>query len=595
MSSSSASNSDESSRSAPSGVDLTAPAAPGAASTSATSPAPRLSEVEGIKARSDFLRGTIAKSLADPLTGAIAPDDTQLIKFHGSYQQDDRDLREERREQKLEPDYSFMLRTRLPGGVCTPRQWLALDALATTYGSGTLRLTTRQAFQLHGVIKRNLKPTLAALNAALVDTIAACGDVNRNVLCSPNPVESQLHAEVYGWARKLSEHLLPRTRAYSELWLDEERVGGVDEEPLYGATYLPRKFKTAIAVPPLNDVDVLAHDLGFIAIADDGRLLGFDVSVGGGLGATHGDKATYPRLADVIGFVEPSSLLAVAEAVVAIQRDFGDRTNRKHARFKYTIADRGLAWFKRELEQRLGKPLAPARTFTFEHSGDRYGWTRGFDGRWHLNLFIESGRVADTPAGTLLTGMREIAKVHRGDFRLTPNQNVIIANVDAGDRAMIDRLAREHGLDRHERVSPLHLNALACVALPTCSLAMAEAERALPQLVAALDKLLAETGLERENVRFRVTGCPNGCARSVLAEVGLIGKAPGRYNLHLGGDVRGQRLNALYRENLDLPAILTALAPLFRAFKAERNPGEPFGDFLHRSGLVATPQGGVSP
>jgi sulfite reductase (NADPH) hemoprotein beta-component len=558
-------------------------------------PAPaKLSEVEGIKARSALLRGTIAQSLEDPLTGAIAPDDTQLIKFHGSYQQDDRDVREERRHQKLEPDYSFMIRTRLPGGVCSPRQWLALDALATKYGSGTLRLTTRQAFQLHGVVKRQLKATMASINAALIDTIAACGDVNRNVLCNPNPVASRVHAEVHGWAVRLSEHLLPKTRAYSELWLDAEKVSGGEEEPLYGPTYLPRKFKAAFAVPPLNDVDVLAHDLGFIAILDAEHLVGFDVSVGGGLGATHAEASTFPRLADVVGFVTPDALLRVAEEVVKVQRDFGDRTNRKHARLKYTIEDRGLPWFRAELERRLGFSLQPPRPFAFEHNGDRYGWSRGFDGRWHLNLFIESGRVADGAAGPLLTGLREIARVHTGDFRLTPNQNVIVANVEEKDRPRLEALVREHGLDRHERVTPLHREALACVALPTCSLAMAEAERALPALVLALDGLLTEQGLPKERLHFRVTGCPNGCARPSLAEVALVGKGPGRYNLHLGGDVRGQRLNALYRENLDQAGILAALAPLFGAFAAQRAPGEPFGDFLHRSGLLSSPTPGGS-
>ncbi|MET0402696.1 MAG: assimilatory sulfite reductase (NADPH) hemoprotein subunit [Cystobacter sp.] len=551
-------------------------------------PAP-LAEVEHIKARSRHLRGTLVESLADPLTGAIAPADTQLIKFHGSYQQDDRDIREERRQQKLEPAYSFMIRTRLPGGVCTPTQWLALDALAQTHANGTLRVTTRQAFQFHGVLKGDLKPTIAAINATLIDTLAACGDVNRNVMCNPNPVESRAHAVVQDWTQRLSEHLLPRTRAYHEIWLDKEKVAGGEEEPLYGSTYLPRKFKTAVVVPPLNDVDVFSQDLGFIAILEAGEVVGFNVTVGGGMGATHGDNATFPRLADVIGFVPPERLLAVAEQVVKVQRDFGDRTNRKHARLKYTIEDRGIAWFVEEVERRLGFKLEPARPFAFEHNGDRFGWLEGHDGRWSLTLFIESGRIADRGEQRHLTGLREIARRHTGDFRLTPNQNLIIAGIAPEDRAAIESLVESHGLAGFQRASPLRRNALACVALPTCALAMAEAERYLPDFVSLLEARLAVHGLEKDNLHLRITGCPNGCARPYLAEVALVGKAPGRYNLFLGGDQRGQRLNRLYRENIDEAGILEALEPLFAAYAKDRRPGEGFGDFTVRAGHVVAP------
>ena len=547
------------------------------------------SPVERIKQASNLLRGTLVESLADPLTGAIREDDTALIKFHGSYQQDDRDIREERRQQKLEPAYSFMIRTRLPGGVCTPRQWLALDGIARRYGNGTLRLTTRQAFQFHGVIKTELKATMAAINATLIDTIAACGDVNRNVLASANPVESRVHAVVYDWATKLSDHLLPHTRAYHEIWLDGEKVSGTDEvEPIYGPTYLPRKFKTAIAVPPVNDVDVFAHDLGFIAIVESGELLGFNVTVGGGLGASHGEPSTYPRLADVVGFVKPEQLLSVAQAVVTTQRDFGDRTNRKHARLKYTIDDRGLDWFVAEITRRTGFALEPARPFEFTSNGDRFGWVEGFDGRWHLTLRIESGRVADTASGAKLAGLREIAKVHRGDFRLTPNQNLIIANVEPSARQFVDALVLRYGLDAHARSTPVRRDALACVALPTCPLAMAEAERYLPGFLQLVEERLAAHGLRDEPLVLRITGCPNGCARPYLAEVALIGKAPGRYNLYLGGDGRGQRLNALYRENVDEPTIVAALDEAFARFAAERRPQERFGDFTWRAGLVGS-------
>jgi sulfite reductase (NADPH) hemoprotein beta-component len=545
------------------------------------------SPVERIKRESRLLRGTLAESLADPLTGAIREDDTALIKFHGSYQQDDRDVREERRRQKLEPDYSFMIRTRLPGGVCTPHQWLALDDIAGRYGNGTLRITTRQAFQLHGVIKAELKATMAAINATLIDTIAACGDVNRNVLASANPVESRAHVAAYEWAKRLSEHLLPHTRAYHEIWLDGEKVAGTEEvEPVYGPTYLPRKFKAAIAVPPVNDVDVFANDLGFIAIVEQGGLVGFNLTVGGGLGTSHGEPATYPRIADVVGFLRPEQLLAVAEAVVTTQRDFGDRSNRRHSRLKYTIDDRGLEWFVGEITRRQGFALEPARPYVFTSTGDRFGWIEGHDGRWHLTLRIESGRVADTAAGAKRTGLREIARVHRGDFRLTPNQNLVIAGVEAAERQFIDGLVVRYGLDAHARVTPVHRDALACVALPTCSLAMAEAERYLPQFIRQVEQRLAAHGLREEPIVLRITGCPNGCARPYLAEIALIGKAPGRYNLYLGGDERGQRLNVLYRENIDETTIVATLDAAFARFATERQPGERFGDFAWRAALV---------
>jgi sulfite reductase (NADPH) hemoprotein beta-component len=552
--------------------------------------APTVTPVERIKAASRHLRGSIVESLADPVTGGLREDDQHLLKFHGSYQQDDRDVREERRLAKLEPAYSFMIRTRLPGGVCTPAQWLALDGLAGRFGNGTLRLTTRQAFQLHGVIKTDLKRTIAAMNAALVDSIAACGDVNRNVLASPNPFASAVHEEVYSWAVKLSELLLPRTRAYHEIWLDGEKVaGGEESEPIYGPTYLPRKFKAAIVVPPQNDVDVFAQDLGFIAIVEDGRLVGFNLTVGGGFGATHGDSATYPRLADLLGFLTPDSLLAVAEAVVTIQRDHGDRTERKHARLKYTIADRGVEWFKAELERRIGFALEPARPFEFSGSGDRFGWTEGVDGRWHLTLRVEAGRVADRGDRRLKSGLARIATIHRGEFRLTPNQNLMVAGVAADQRWRIDALVAGYGLDQYRTASPLERDALACVALPTCPLAMAEAERYLPAASAAILSLMQKHGVGDEPMLFRISGCPNGCSRPYLAEIALVGKAPGRYNLHLGGGRDGTRLNRLYRENADEQGILAALDPLIAAWARERQAGEAFGDFLHRTGRLEAP------
>lgn len=555
--------------------------------------------VETLKRDSRRLRGTLVESLADPVTGGLAEADTVLLKFHGSYQQDDRDLREERWRSKLEPAYQFMIRTRTPGGVVSPAQWLKLDAIATGFGNGSLRLTSRQAFQFHGLIKRELKATVQAINAALIDTVAACGDVNRNVLVAANPLLSGVHDAVYRQAAALSEHLRPRTRAYHEIWLDGEKLAdsGEEDEPLYGPTYLPRKFKIAFAVPPINDVDVFAHDLGFIAIVEDGALRGYEVTVGGGLGASHGDPETYPRLADAIGFVAPDQVFAIAEAVLTTQRDYGNRDVRKRARLKYTIDDRGLPWFRAEVERRAGFALAPARPLAFEHNGDRYGWVEGEDGRWHLTLAIAAGRIADRPGAPHLTGLREIACLlsdasesrSSPHFRLTPNQNLIVAGVPAALRPEIDRLVAAHGLDGYRRGSAAARQALACVALPTCPLAMAEAERYLPAVTARLDGVLARLGLSEAPILLRISGCPNGCSRPYLAEIGLVGKGPGRYNLHLGADARGQRLNRLYRENLDEDAIFAALEPLLARFTAERKAEEGFGDFLLRAGIVEPP------
>ncbi len=546
----------------------------------------KLSENERIKAASKYLRGTLEQSLADGMTGSLSEADTQISKFHGIYQQDDRDLRQQRRARLLEPYYSFMLRARLPGGVCTPEQWLIIDEVGRNLAGGSLRLTTRQTFQYHGILKRNLKGLIQRLDQALIDSIGGCGDVNRNVCCNPNPLLSELHAEVYDWARRISEHLLPSTRAYHELWLDGEKVAsGEDQEPIYGPTYLPRKFKTAIAIPPHNDVDVYANDLGFVAIVEDGRLQGFNVLAGGGMGSTHGDRSTFPRLADELGFVEPHQVLAVAEAVVTAQRDFGNRCERKHARLKYTIEKMGLEEFRTEVERRSGCSFAPARPVQFTDHGDRYGWVKGTDNRWHLTLYIENGRVSDTPERQLQTGLREIARIHQGDFRITPNQNLVIANVRERDRDGVEKLARRYGLLR-DSVSVLRRNSMACVALPTCPLAMAEAERYFPDLVTEIEALAERHGLSDIGTVMRMTGCPNGCARPFLAEIGFVGKAPGRYNLYLGGDGTGTRINKLYRENIDARTILEIVDELFGRYSRERNQGERFGDYAVRAGIV---------
>ncbi|WP_295455159.1 assimilatory sulfite reductase (NADPH) hemoprotein subunit [uncultured Thiodictyon sp.] len=542
------------------------------------------------KARSRFLRGTLADSLADELTGAMAPDDDQIGKFHGFYQQDDRDVRADRRERLLEPEYSFMLRARLPGGVCTPAQWLTIDRIGRELAQGSVRLTTRQTFQYHGIPKGDLRSVIQGIHQVLLDSLGGCGDVNRNVMCNPNPDQSALHGEVYDWARRISEHLLPQTRAYHELWLDGECVAGGEEEsePMYGATYLPRKFKIAVAVPPHNDVDVYANDLGFIAIADRAdptRLLGFNVLAGGGMGTTHGDKTTFPRLADDLGFVTPDQVLAVAEAVLTTQRDFGNRGDRIHARLKYTVERMGLAAFRSEVEQRAGITFAPPHPVRFTDHGDRYGWVRGTEGRWHLTLHIENGRLRDLPGRALLTGLRAIAQIHQGDFRITPHQNLIVAGVPARQKKRIETLAREHGL-LVDGLSPIRLGAMACVAFPTCPQAMAEAERYLPDLLTRVEALAAGHGLADQPIVIRMTGCPNGCARPFLAEIGLVGKGPRTYNLLLGGDGSGTRLNTLYRENIAEAEILDTLDGLFARYAQERTPQERFGDFVVRVGIV---------
>ncbi len=544
-----------------------------------------VSRNETIKADSRLLRGTIAEGLADGITGAIAEDDTQLTKFHGIYQQDDRDLRPERAKKRMEKAFSFMARVRIPGGMLTGPQWLALDTLARERTSGTLRLTTRQTIQLHGIIKSNLRPAIQAINATMLDTIAACGDVNRNVICTPNPYRA-VHAQAAETARAISTHLLPKSRAWHEIFIDGAQVAGGEEEdePILGRTYLPRKFKIAIAIPPLNDVDVFAHDLGLIAIAQDGRIAGYNVVIGGGMGMTHGEPDTFPRTGDLIGFCTPDQVLAVAEQVVTVQRDWGDRADRKHARLKYTIERHGLPAFHAELERRLGFALAPARHYAFDRSGDPSGWQQGDDGHWHFCLFVENGRVVDRPGRALLSGLRAVASAHDGRFILTPNQNLIIADVAPERKEAIAALLAAHGLDG--AVSALRRNAMACVALPTCGLALAESERFLPDLIGSLEQAAAAAGLTDDEIIIRMTGCPNGCARPYLAEIGLVGVRPGIYNLYLGGAFDGSRLSKLYRREIGEDAIMAALRPLFAAYASGRVPGEHFADFVIRTGVV---------
>ena len=558
-----------------------------------------LSRNEGIKAASRGLRGGIAEGLTEVITGQLDEDDTQLTKFHGIYQQDDRDIRAERGRKKMEKAFSFMARVRVPGGQMTPAQWLALDDIAVERTSGSLRVTTRQAIQFHGIIKSNLRPAINSINQALMDTLAACGDVNRNVMAAVNPYESRVHAEALKLAQDISDHLSPRTTAYHEIWVDGEKVidtsgeAGEEDEPIYGKTYLPRKFKATIAVPPQNDVDVYAHDLSFVARLEGGAIIGWDVLVGGGMGMTHGETDTFPRTADVLGFCTPEQAIDVAEKVVTVQRDFGDRSVRKHARLKYTIERRGIDWFRGEVEARLGYTLGPVHVPEFVGRGDRYGWIEGDDGLWHVTLFLESGRVRDWPEKKLQTGMREIARMLEGAavIILTPNQNLTIANIAAEQKPAVEALLAEHNM-AITADSGLRRNSMACVALPTCGLALAESERYMPDLLTALEAELNKAGLDQDEIVIRMTGCPNGCARPYLAEIAFVGRGPGTYNLYLGGDFSGQRLNKLYAQDIGHEAILEKLGTLFREYAKARQTGEHFGDFVIRAGHIAATTAG---
>tara|TARA_R110002153_G_C13325854_1_gene497494 strand:+ start:2221 stop:3933 length:1713 start_codon:yes stop_codon:yes gene_type:complete len=542
---------------------------------------------ERLKGESNFLRGTIAQDLKDDLTGAFVGDNFQLIRFHGMYQQDDRDIRAERAKQKLEPLQNVMLRARLPGGIIKPHQWLSIDKFAdekTLYGS--IRLTTRQTFQFHGVLKPNIKLMHQTLNQVGIDSIATAGDVNRNVLCTSNPIESVVHQQAYEWAVKISEHLLPKTRAYAEIWLDGEKKETTDHEPILGSHYLPRKFKTTVVIPPLNDIDVHANDLNFVAIAKDGKLIGFNVLVGGGLAMTHGDEATFPRKADDFGFIRVEDTLAVAEAVVTTQRDWGNRVNRKNAKTKYTLERVGVETFKAEVEKRSGVIFAESQPYEFTERGDRIGWVEGIDGKHHLTLFIENGRILDYPGKPLKTGCAEIAKIHDGDFRLTANQNLIVAGVSEANKAKIEEIARAHGLIIDD-LSAQRQDSMACVALPTCPLAMAEAERYLPEAVTQLEGILSKHEIAQKSIIYRVTGCPNGCGRSMLAEIGLVGKGPGKYNLHLGGNRQGTRIPKMYKENIGEQQIMDELDVLIGQWAKQGQNDESFGDFVIRTGVIA--------
>jgi len=548
-----------------------------------------LSSVEKIKTGSDGLRGSLKESLQDDITGALREDDQSLIKFHGLYQQDDRDRREERAEKKLENLYSFMIRLRIPGGLMTPGQWVAAHHIAGKYSTGVIKITTRQTIQLHGLLKRNIKPLLKDFDKAKLDSIAACGDVNRNVACTSHPGQSPLHKQIHGYADKISSLLLPKSRAYYEIWLDEEKIEEYNEtDPLYQDRYLPRKFKIGIGIPPNNDVDVLTNDIGLIAIIENNELKGFNIAIGGGLSTTHGNPGTYARLATVIGFVagEEKILKAVYE-ILTIQRDHGNRSDRKLARLKYTLDKMGVAEFKNELEKRCGFLLDETKTYAFTDRKDLYGWFRGIEGLWHYTVFIENGRVLDDEQLALKTALLQIAETGKANFRFTSNQNLIVSDIAEADKVAVEEILTRFRIIEHtEKASAIRKNAIACVAFPTCPLALAEGQRYMPALLSKIGQLLSKYFLSDEEIIIRMTGCPNGCARPYAAEIGFVGTAYGHYNLYIGGDRIGERLNIKYKDSLDEPAILNELDQLFGLYSAKRNAGETFGDFVIREKLV---------
>ena len=548
-----------------------------------------ISGIEKIKMASDGLRGTIKEGLADEVTGAIGDGDKALVKFHGMYLQDDRDRRDERAEKKLERLYSFMIRLRLPGGFLTAKQYLATQDIAGEHTTGIIKITTRQTVQLHGLLKSHIKPTIKAFSEAKLISIATCGDINRNVICAAHPKQSPIHKEIHDYAARISQYLLPKTRAYYEIWLDEEKLADKKEEedPLYQDRYLPRKFKIGLAIPPNNDIDVFGNDLGLIAIIENNELKGFNVAIGGGMSSTHGNPATYPRLATVIGFVSGEErIMKTIYELVTIQRDYGNRNDRSLARLKYTVDRLGTDWFKEEIARRTGFALEKERPFEFVDRKDYYGWFQNTEGLWYYTPFVENGRIVDEEV-SLRTALYEIAKTNKLNFRFTTNQNVILADISTKDKPVIEKILNKYNIISYtESVSEIRKNSMACVALNTCPLAFAEGQRYLPSLISKIEPILNKNGLEKEEIIIRMTGCPNGCARSYIAEIGFIGTTLGRYNLLLGGDHQGMRLNKLYKESLDEAAILDELDILLGIFAKERNKNESFGDFSLRKQFV---------
>ncbi len=549
----------------------------------------KLTHNEVIKDAIPTLAGNIAATMASG-TDQFSADDQQFIKFHGIYQQDDRDLR------KTQKKFIMMIRGRIPGGIMTPAQWITFDDLATNYGNNTLRITTRQSIQFHGVVMSGLGPLIKKINDCLLSTLAACGDVNRNITASPVPAPTAARAAMIDDVHRVVAALAPQTGAYHSIWIDGVQLNLEDPankdfvDPLYGKTYLPRKFKTAFVLPPNNDMDVFTNDLGFIGIVENGQLVGYNLAVGGGMGRSHGNTVTYPRIADVIGYFKAEHVVEIAKAVLLVHRDFGDRTDRKHARLKYVVAERGVDFVRAEIEKRAGIKLEPVRQYAFLTTNDTYGWHKAIDGTNFLTLYVETGRVKDVEGRRQKSALRQVAEQFKGiEFRLSGNQNVMIANVADADKAAINALLVEHGVRTENQASRLHGNSMACPALPTCGLALAESERALPGLIDRIEKLCADLGLGSEDIVIRSTGCPNGCARPYMAEIAFVGKAPGRYQLWLGGNAAGTRLNKLFKEVIKETELEAELRPLLARFATEKNAGERFGDWCERALSQAVP------
>ncbi|HEV3157755.1 MAG TPA: NADPH-dependent assimilatory sulfite reductase hemoprotein subunit [Candidatus Baltobacteraceae bacterium] len=550
------------------------------------------SKVEAIKLASHGLRGPLVDELVSDATH-LTEDSIQLLKFHGSYQQEDRDQRAARRAAGTERAYQFMIRSRIPGGRMSAAQYLVHDDIAQRYGNGTIRLTTRQAIQLHGVLKTDLRSTIHEINASLLSTLAACGDVNRNVMSCPAPLHDR-HAEFFEITEKIVHRLAPRTRSYHEIWIDGERIelpkdaaAPPEPEPIYGPTYLPRKFKIAIADPHDNCVDVMTQDIGLIAVLDGDRVAGFTIVVGGGMGTTHNKPQTYARLATPLAFVSPDEAVDVVEAIVTVQRDYGDRVERKHARMKYLIAERGIAWFREQVEARLGRRLADPHPLELRDIDDHLGWHRQPDGRWFLGVFVQSGRIHDAGELRLRTGLADVLHRFEPNLRITGQQNLLLTDVRAEDREPLTDLLRAHGVV----VDPLQLGvrrySMACPAAPTCGLAVAESERALPALVASLQSELDELGLGDERFSLRMTGCPNGCARPFVGDLGIVGRSAGLYDVLIGGDWVGTRLNATLAQSVKTADIIPKLKPLLSRWRDERQSAETFGDWANRIGIEA--------
>jgi sulfite reductase (NADPH) hemoprotein beta-component len=544
----------------------------------------KLTHNEEIKAAIPTVAGTIAATMVNSNEDHFSHDDYEFLKFHGCYQQDDRDQR------KAGKKYIMMVRSRVPGGVMTANQWKVFDQLASAYGNNTLRATTRQTIQFHGILKSNLRAVIKGINDSLLSTLAACGDVNRNILAPPTPAYTKAREQVFAHCQSLAVAIAPRTRAYHAIWIDGQQLdleASANKDfvdPLYGRTYLPRKFKVAFAIPPVNDLDVFTNDVGFIAIVERDQLLGYNVAVGGGMGRSHGNAATYPRLADVVGFIPADQVVELTKAVLTIHRDFGDRTDRKHARLKFVVAERGVDWMRAEIEKRAGFRLEASRPYQFTTTADLLGWHKAVDSSWFLGLFVDAGRIKDAGGYKLKTALRHVADAFQTvEFRLSANQNLILANVSEEDKHPIAMLLAAYGVKTEAQTTALHAASMACPALPTCGLALAESERMLPGFIDRIEKLLADAGLDGEEIIIRSTGCPNGCARPYMAEIGFVGKAPGRYQVWLGGDVAGTRLNRLWKDVLREADLEAEFRPVFARFAQERQPGERFGNWCQRA------------